>query len=101
MGLHEKIEDLVVEVEGYELEPLEQRFSPEFTRHCTVIRIKGAGTDGVGEDVIYEGLDHIALQAAGPVLPLSGTRPLGELLELIRSTDLFPDSPPVREDSRN
>ncbi|MBA2504541.1 MAG: hypothetical protein H0V29_01190 [Thermoleophilaceae bacterium] len=33
------------------------------------------------------------------MLPLQGSRPLGEFFELIGSTDLFPDSPPVSGDA--
>jgi hypothetical protein len=50
----------------------------------------------VGEDVVYDALDHIALQDTGPVHDLSGRRTLGDFCELIHSLDLFP-APPVRE----
>lgn len=100
MSLYDKITDLPVEIESYELEGLEQPMGPEFTRYTTVITMKGGGAEGAGEDVIYDGLDHMALRDAGPVLPITGARPLGELFELLGQTDLFPDSPPVREESR-
>jgi hypothetical protein len=50
--------------------------------------------------VVYDGLDHVALQDAGPVHDFSGPATLGELAELLDTLELFP-SPPVREDSRN
>ena len=63
------------------------------------MRIRGGGEEGVGEDVTYDALDHIALQDAGPVHDLTGARTLGDLCELVEGLDLFP-SPPVRDVSR-
>jgi hypothetical protein len=63
--------------------------------------MKGAGEEGVGEDVVYDGLDHVAQQDAGPVLDFSGRRTFAELSELIGETDLFPGAPPERETSRS
>ena len=88
-----------LEVEGYELEGQEFEASPEFTRVSTTIRIKGGGEEGIGEDVTYEALDHIALQDAGPVQPLAGSHTIGSFCELVGGLDLFP-AEPVREVSR-
>jgi L-alanine-DL-glutamate epimerase-like enolase superfamily enzyme len=95
----DKLAGLAVEVDGYELEGLEFPITADFTRLTTVIRIQGGGMDGIGEDVTYDGLDHVALQDAGPVHDLMGKWTLGELCELIGSVDLFP-AEPVREPSR-
>ena len=46
----------------------------DFTRLSTVIHMRGGGEEGVGEDVTYDALDHVALQDAGPVLDLAGRR---------------------------
>ncbi|HEX6459973.1 MAG TPA: hypothetical protein VF032_13735 [Thermoleophilaceae bacterium] len=73
--------------------------SSDFTRLSTVIRISGDGHEGVGEDVTYDALDHVALQDAGPVLDLAGSRTLGEFCDLVGSLDLFP-AEPVRDVSR-
>ncbi len=91
--------DIPLEVEGYELEGKEFQASPEFTRASTTIRIKGAGEEGIGEDVTYDTLDHIAMQDAGPVQPLAGSHTIGSFCELIGGLDLFP-APPVRDVSR-
>ena len=79
-----------MEIESYELEPLERDVSSDFTRLSTVIHMAGGGEDGVGEDVTYDALDHVALQEAGPVHDLSGRRTLAELFERIGGLDLFP-----------
>src|SRR3954452_3500511 len=92
----DQLADLRNEVESYELEGLEREVSSDFTRLSTVIHLHGMGEEGVGEDVVYDALDHIALQETGPVHDLTGPRTLGEFCELIHQLDLFP-APPVRE----
>src|SRR5207302_11504081 len=50
-------------------------------------------------DVTYDGVDHDALQAAGPSLPLAGSFTLASFCEHLATLDLFP-SAPAREVSR-
>jgi hypothetical protein len=99
MATFDRVAHLPVQIDSYSLEGLEAQVSSDFTRLSTVIRISGAGEEGVGEDVTYDALDHIALQDQGPVHDLSGRRSLGELCELIGGLDLFP-ADPVRDVSR-
>ena len=99
MPLYDRIADLPVEIEDYALEGLERDVSSHFTRLTTVIHLRGGGHEGVGEDVTYDALDHIALQDAGPVLPLAGTHTISSLSEHLDSLDLFPAAP-VRDVSR-
>ena len=99
MATFDRLASLPVEVDGYSLEGLEANVSSDFTRLSTVIRMSGTGHEGVGEDVTYDALDHVALQDAGPVLDLAGSRTLGEFCELVGSLDLFP-AEPVRDVSR-
>ncbi len=102
MGTWDALAELPVRIEGYDLQGLEHAFTPEFTRMCTLIRLHGGGEEGVGEDVVYDVLDHIAFQDEGAILDLTGPATLGELSELLDSLDLFPNSPPVRDEvSRN
>jgi hypothetical protein len=93
------VESLELEVDAYDLEPLEQEVSSDFTRASTVIRMRGGGHEGVGEDVTYDTLDHVALQEAGPVQELAGSWTLGSFFEHVGGLDLFP-AEPVREVSR-
>jgi L-alanine-DL-glutamate epimerase-like enolase superfamily enzyme len=95
----ERLAQLPVEIDSYTLEGLEAAVSSDFTRLSTVIHMQGGGEEGVGEDVTYDQLDHIALQDAGPVLDLAGERTIGEFCELVGSLDLFP-AEPVRDVSR-
>jgi hypothetical protein len=61
-----------LEVESYELQRLEQPVTRGFTRVTTVVRLRGAGEEGLGEDVSWYTEHHDREQAAGPVLPLRG-----------------------------
>src|SRR5436309_8971361 len=99
MGVYEQIADLPLEVESYELEGLERDVSSDFTRLSTVIHMRGGGEEGLGEDVTYDALDHVALRDAGAVLDLSGTFTMATFCERLGGLDLFP-SAPVREVSR-
>src|SRR3954463_9537682 len=98
MASYDLIRDLPLVIDAYELEPLEAEVSSEFTRLSTVIHMLGAGQEGVGEDVTYDQLDHIALQDAGPVQPLAGEWTIGSFSDHLDTLDLFP-APPVREPS--
>jgi hypothetical protein len=89
----DRLANLPIEVEGYSLEGLSADVSSGFQRLSTVVHIHGGGLEGVGEDVVYDGEDQIALQEAGPVHRLAGRYALGEFCELIDSLDLFPVAP--------
>ncbi|MGA7706097.1 MAG: hypothetical protein WB998_14530, partial [Solirubrobacteraceae bacterium] len=95
----ELLASLPLQVEGYELEALQARVSSGFERKSTVIRVRGAGHEGLGEDVTYDAVDHDILQASGPNLPLKGSWTIGSLSERLASVDLFPQEP-QREVSR-
>lgn len=100
MSLYDRVAELPIEVDGYELQALDREFDSGFVRPSTLITLSGAGERGRGEDVIYEDLDHIAHRDVGPVHELSGASTVGELCELVGSLDLFADAPPVRDLSR-
>ncbi|MDQ2622486.1 MAG: hypothetical protein M3Y45_05540, partial [Actinomycetota bacterium] len=93
MSTYEKLAELPLEIDSYELETL--RFSPDpaFERLTTVVQVQKDGLTGNGEDVTYEALDAIALADAGAHLDLTGPRTLGEFCDLIGRTDLFPVAP--------
>ncbi|HTT27050.1 MAG TPA: hypothetical protein VMG37_01460 [Solirubrobacteraceae bacterium] len=101
MSTFDLLSELELDVDGYTLAGLQANVSSGFERLSTVVHLTGGGIDGVGEDVVYDALDHIAFQDAGPVhaQALSGRRTLGEFCELIDSLDLFP-AEPVRDVSR-
>ncbi|HEX6744231.1 MAG TPA: hypothetical protein VF087_08445 [Solirubrobacteraceae bacterium] len=95
----ERLADLPLRIEGYTLERVERDVSSAFTRVSTVIRMRGDGEEGAGEDVTYDAEDHDALQAAGSALPLAGEWTLGTFCDHVEALELWP-KPPVREPSR-
>ncbi len=100
MSTFDKLAELPIEVEDYSLEGLSASVSSGFERLTTVVHLHGGGHEGIGEDVVYDGEDQVALQEAGPVLGLGGRRTLAEFCALIDSLDLFPVEPKRGEVSR-
>ena len=96
---YERIADLPLRIDSYELEGLEFE-APGFTRMTTVIHLEAGDHEGVGEDVVDDALDHVALQDAGSVLDLAGEHTIASFSELLEGLELFP-SPPEREVSVN
>jgi hypothetical protein len=96
MSTWEALAELPLEVEDYALAPLQATVSSEFERKSTLIRLRGGGEEGIGEDVTYEGVDQEILQAAGPTLPLAGRFTLASFSERLAGLSLFPE-PPQRE----
>jgi L-alanine-DL-glutamate epimerase-like enolase superfamily enzyme len=93
MATFDLLADLPVEIDGYSLEGLKAEVSSGFERLSTVVHLHGAGHEGVGEDVVYDGVDQTAMQEAGPVQPLPGRYTLAEFCKLVDSLDLFPVEP--------
>jgi L-alanine-DL-glutamate epimerase-like enolase superfamily enzyme len=100
MGAYETLAQLPIRVESYELEDRDREYASGFTRPSTVIHLHGQGQEGLGEDVVYDVLDHIAHRDAGPAHDLSGPATLGEFCELMGELDLFPGAAPERDVSR-
>ena len=98
-GTYARLAELPLQIDSYGLEGLERDVSSDFTRLSTVIHLRGAGEDGLGEDATYDALDHVALQDAGPAHDLAGTHTIDSFSGLLEGLDLFP-SEPVREVSR-
>ena len=63
---YDRLAELPIEIEGYELTDHDREYG-DFTRPSTVIHLQGEGEEGIGEDVVYDVLDHIAHRDAGPV----------------------------------
>jgi hypothetical protein len=93
--LYDRVRDLLLRVEGYALEPLELQARADFLRKTTIVRLRGAGEEGVGEDVTYDALEHDRLQARGPDLPLEGEWTLDAFSRHLATLPLF-DPPPER-----
>ena len=92
MALYDAVSDLPLEIDEYELERLELVVSPEFTRVTTVVRLRGGGEEGIGEDVTYTATDH----PPPDDLPLSGSHRLDSFSELLDRLTLFVEEPQMK-----
>jgi L-alanine-DL-glutamate epimerase-like enolase superfamily enzyme len=97
---YDRLAGLPLEVDECALEGLERAVSSEFTRRSTVIRLRGSGHEGVGEDVTYDAEDHAVFQAAGPPSGLAGGGTLDHFCRRVEAMNLWP-RPPVRPSSRH
>lgn len=92
MSTFDRVADLPLVVEGYELERLEQPISSEFTRVTTHLRVRGGGEEGIGEDVTYSGEDHDRMHAAERH-PLEGEWTIASFSEHLDGLELFSEPP--------
>jgi hypothetical protein len=96
----ETLAALPLSIDSYELTAHDREYG-SFTRPSTLVRLRGAGQEGIGEDVVYDTLDQIAHRDAGANRDFSGVGTLGEFCALIAEADLFEVAPPGMEASRN
>ncbi|HEX8752382.1 MAG TPA: hypothetical protein VF731_03105 [Solirubrobacterales bacterium] len=97
MASFDAIADLPLEIEACEFEGLEFTLG-EFERLTTIVKLSGGGHEGVGEDVVYDAIDHVAQQGHGPPAGLAGTYTFAEFSAHLDEVDLFPAGTPVREE---
>jgi len=100
---YERIAELPLEIESVGFEGRELKFNEDFTRATTLIELRGPGGEvGVGEDVVYDELDHVNLQLDGPkAIDLAGSYTVDSFSKRLEETELFPSGPPVRDTSRD
>jgi hypothetical protein len=83
LGSYSQLADLPLRVETVTLDGLELAVSSEFLRRTTVIRLRGGGEEGVGEDVNYDADEQAQFQAAGPPPGLGGDHTLSSFSALL------------------
>ena len=93
MSLYDAVGNLPLEIDGYTLEPLELQARPDFLRKTTLVHLRGAGEEGIGEDVTYDGDEHDRAQERGPDLPLAGSWTLQTFSEHLETLPLFDAEP--------
>jgi hypothetical protein len=76
MSTYDAVRDLPLQIDGYELEPLEQEVARGFTLRRTVVVLRGGGEEGRGEEVDYNAVIQQELQARRGELPLAGVHTL-------------------------
>ena len=76
MSTYDLVKDLPLEIDGYELGPLEQEVAANFTLKRTVVVLRGGGEWGRGEEVDYDPAAQERFQARRGELPFVGTHTL-------------------------
>jgi len=99
MPSFDAIADLPLAIESCEFEGLAVDFGG-FERLTTIVKLHGDGFEGIGEDVTYDAVDHIAQQDAGPPEDLAGVGDFAGFSDRLDSFDLFPAAEPQRDVSR-
>src|SRR6201995_793179 len=97
MASYDAIKDLPLEVEECSFEGLEFAIG-EFERLTTVVKLRGCGEEGIGEDVVYDQVDHIGQQSHGPPAGLAHPGTFDEFSKRLDGIDLFPAGEPERGD---
>ena len=91
---YECVSELPLTIEEYSLEGRERAVNPEFTRVTTTYHLRGAGEEGLGEDVTYTPEEQHEQLARGPSLPLAGEWTFGEFARHVGELDVFPAGAP-------
>src|SRR6476469_4335765 len=95
MSSFDSIADLPLLIEGCEFEGLEIT-AGSFERLTTIVKLRGGGQEGIGEDVVYDAVDHIGQQSHGPPEGLAGSCTFAEFSARLDGIDLFPAGEPER-----
>src|SRR4051794_8350684 len=73
---YDAVKALPLEIDGYDLEPLEQEVARGFTLRRTVVVLRGGGEEGRGEEVDYDPDAQQRFQARRGELPFAGRHTL-------------------------
>ena len=88
-----RVADLPLVVESCAYERLHAVLAHDFQRVTTQVRLTGAGTDGLGEDVSVHVEDGSSLHETQLALPLSGEWTLASFCAHVATLDTFPAPP--------
>jgi hypothetical protein len=94
MSTYDRVAELPLTIDDYQLEGLSRVVSSGFERRTTVIHLRGAGEEGIGEDVTYDADEHGVALERGPELPLAGSWTLESFSAHLDEVDLFPAAAP-------
>jgi L-alanine-DL-glutamate epimerase-like enolase superfamily enzyme len=92
-SLWPRLAELPLVVEGCEYDRLHAVLANDFDRVTTHVRLVGAGTDGLGEDVSAHHEDGTTLHETRPSLPLEGEWTLAAFSEHLARLELWPQPP--------
>jgi L-alanine-DL-glutamate epimerase-like enolase superfamily enzyme len=88
--LWDRLSELPLTIESYEVERLNHTQTYGWQRVTSLVRLKGEGHEGLGEDVSPYEDESNTLHEIGPVLPLTGEWTLGEVCSRLHELDQWP-----------
>jgi hypothetical protein len=94
MSTYERVADLPLTIDDYALEGLARQVSSGFNRQTTIVHLRGAGEEGLGEDVTYDEAEHAVAQERGPEHPLAGAWTFDAFSAHLDGLNLFPAGEP-------
>jgi L-alanine-DL-glutamate epimerase-like enolase superfamily enzyme len=86
----ERLGALPLTVEGYDFERRAARLTSDVTRVTTLVRLHGAGAEGLSEDVSPFQEEDDTLHVTRPELPLAGEWTLGSFVAHLAGVDQWP-----------
>jgi hypothetical protein len=96
MATYDLIADLPLRIDSLSLDGRELSIG-EFVRKTTLIQLHGDGETGVGEDVVYDPIDHELLQANSDSIDLVGEWTIDSFSARLEEVSMFAQEP-VRGD---
>ena len=85
-----RLAELPLAIESYDFERLSRAFAYGHERVTTLIRLRGGGVDGLGEDVSPHQSEDNTLHVAGPVFDLAGEWTLESFCDHLAKLDQWP-----------
>ena len=89
----DRLRALPLHVEAYEFERRSASYRPTFERVTTLVRLRGDGAEGLGEDVSPFEDESVTLHVTAPELPLSGEWTLESFSDRLAELDMWPEPP--------
>ena len=87
------VADLPLRIDSYSTAPLSAPMGPDRIRRTTLVRLAGAGEEGVGEDATPIEEDQVAFQEAAATLPVAGEWTFDSFSTYLATLDLYPEPP--------
>jgi hypothetical protein len=100
MSTYQRIAELPLHIEDYSFEGLSRQLG-EFNRRTTIIRLRGDGLEGAGEDVGWDGELQRSQQERDPGPPLAGAWTFDAFSRHLAELELFPGEELAWEVLRN
>ena len=85
-----RLADLPLTIESYDFERQSREFAYGHERVTTLIRLRGGGLEGLGEDVSPHETEDYTLHVLGPVLELAGEWTLESFCDHLAEIDQWP-----------